>query len=68
MILDGHVIILMEKVLPSSIMFNMTNKHCESIENKGMQPLVDKVQGLVGGVVKRDFDNLRPANPRRLNI
>lgn len=30
-------------------------------ENKGLQPSVDKVQGLVGGYVKADFVNLRPA-------
>ena len=32
------------------------------LKNRGLQPLVDKVQGLVGGFVKADFANLRPAN------
>ena len=32
------------------------------LKNRGLQPPVDKVQGLVGGFVKADFANLKPAN------
>lgn len=31
-------------------------------ENTALQPLVDKIQGAVGGYVKLNFDSLKPSN------
>jgi hypothetical protein len=35
----------------------------ENLENTGLQLPVDKVQGPVGGFVKRFFANLKPSKP-----
>ena len=35
----------------------------EMLENKGLQPQVDKIQGVVGGYVKAEIDNLGTSNP-----
>lgn len=35
------------------------------LENTGLQPPVDKVQGPVGGLVKTVFDNLGSSKPGR---
>ena len=49
--------------LRQPIMNTVLNTICpKKLKNRGLQPPVDKVQGLVGGFVKADFANLKPAN------